>query len=82
MNKNFQEDCEQWAIGKQPGMLWKLKHYILFPTFRIVFWKRIGENTHNSFLLFLVKLKLWRYQNKYLITMPYDTHVGEAVRKP
>ncbi len=75
MNDKYKLDCQLWAGGK--ASLWfRLKHYLFFPSFRIITWKRIGESTNNPLIRGLVKYKLLKYANKYLITLPLKTVVG------
>ena len=75
MNVNYREDCEQWAGGKA-GFFWKLKHYLFFPTFRIITWKRIGESASNPIISTIAKYKLLNYSNKYLIVLPLGVSIG------
>lgn len=82
MNENYRKDCEQWAGGRRVGFLWKLKHYILFPSFRIITWKRIGESYDNPIIRNIAKYKLFKYTNKYLITLPLKTVVGGGISFP
>ena len=74
MNANFKKDCEFWAGGKA-NFIWKVKHYLLFPTFRIITWKRIGESG-NSLVRKIAQYKMLKYANKFMITLPIDTQMG------
>lgn len=81
MNDKYKIDCELWAGGKA-SFWFRLKHYLFFPSFRIITWKRIGENNSSFILRSLAKYKLHKYANKYLITLPLKTEMGGGISFP
>lgn len=81
MNENYRKDCEHWA-GRKVGFWFKLKHYLLFPTFRIITWKRIGESNCTTIIRNLATYMLFRYSYKYLITIPLQTKLGGGILFP
>ena len=81
MTDKYKIDCDLWA-GGEAGFVFILKHYMFFPSFRIITWKRIGESTNNPLIRGLAKYKLLKYANKYLITLPLKTVVGGGISFP
>lgn len=82
MNDRFLKDCQQWSGQKSVSVSWKLKHWMLFPTFRIIAIKRIAESARNPFWKKFLNFRMMKMSYKYLITMPLDASIGGGINFP
>ena len=76
MNDKFLKDCQQWSGQKSVSFSWKLKHWMLFPTFRIIVIKRMAESASNPLWKKFLSFQMMKMSRKYLITMPLDVLWG------
>ena len=82
MNDRFLKDCQQWSGRKKVGSIWILKHWILFPAFKIIAIKRMAEDAKTPLWRNWLRYRMLRMSNKYMISLPIEIAVGGGIMFP
>ena len=82
MSDRFLMDCQQWSGQKKVKFFWLFKHWMLFPTFRVMAIKRMAENVKNPLWKKWLSYRMLMMSHKYLITIPLEVSVGGGISFP
>lgn len=82
MNDRFLKDCQSWNDQKKVGFSWIVKHWVLFPSFRIITIKRMAEVAKTQLWKSWLRYRMLRMSNRYLITLPIEATVGGGILFP